>query len=201
MDAPHALVLHLHLPVQRPRHHPDHLHAGDGPDGDPDVPRPRRVGDVQRRRVQAPEARLPHPHVVAARCADGDEAARGAHRVRVEHPAAAFRPDDPTFRQHARRSHAARHVRHPHRGVGAERHGRLEAVGGPPVLHARVRHRVRGAGPVPAGIHLHDPRLRVHRPLDGGPRRARRAFRCRRPAHRLRRTARRDRRDAAEAVA
>ena len=35
----------------------------------------------------------------------------------------------------------------------------LKPVGDPAVLHAGVPHRVRGAGAVPAGVHLHDPRL------------------------------------------
>ena len=40
--------------VQRAGHHADHLHAGDGPHRDPAVPVAARLGDLHRRRLQAP---------------------------------------------------------------------------------------------------------------------------------------------------
>ena len=44
------------------------------------------------------------------------------------------------------------------------RHVGAQAGGGAAVLHAAVPDRVRGAGRLPAGLHLHDPHRGVHRP-------------------------------------
>ena len=67
LDAVPAQPVHLHLPLQRPGHHPDHPDAGDGPHRHPAVPRAARVGDLHRRRLQAPGPRLLRPPAVAAR--------------------------------------------------------------------------------------------------------------------------------------
>ena len=44
-----------------------------------------------------------------------------------------------------------------------------------PFFMLHVHHRLRDPRRLPAGVHLHDPRLRVHRLVDGQPRRARRS--------------------------
>ena len=60
-------AVHLHLPVQPARHHPDPPDAGHGPHGDPDGARDHRVVHLQRRRLQAPGHGVPHQHDLAPR--------------------------------------------------------------------------------------------------------------------------------------
>ena len=55
--------------------------------------------------------KLPHRHALAAQRAGRDAPARRPHRVPLEHHPAPVQPGGPTLRQHARRAHAARHVR------------------------------------------------------------------------------------------
>ena len=49
-----------------PGRHPDPAVAGHGAHGDPAVPRPHRVGHLQRRRLQAQRPQVPHRHALAA---------------------------------------------------------------------------------------------------------------------------------------
>ena len=90
LDAVPAVAVHLHLPVQRARHHPDHLDAGDRPHGDPAVPRPDRVGRSTTPSGSSTTASVPHRHAVAAAaCRSALRPLVGAHRVPLEHPPAA----------------------------------------------------------------------------------------------------------------
>ena len=89
LDAVPAQPVRLHLPVQPAGHHPDPADAGDGTHRHPAVPEPAGVGDLHRRRRQAPGPRLLRAHDLAARRADGAEAARRRHRghLHAVHPA------------------------------------------------------------------------------------------------------------------
>ena len=111
VDAVPAVAVHLRLPVQPARHHPAVPDAGDGPHGDPAVPRPDRVGHLQRRRLQAQRHQVHHLDGMAEGCAGGDATVGRRHRTALQHRASALLPGRPTFRQHARRSHVVDHVR------------------------------------------------------------------------------------------
>jgi F-type H+-transporting ATPase subunit a len=82
-------------------------------------------------------------------------------------------------------AHPARDVRPPDRGArpGRDEPLLLHPAGRPALRHAPVPDPLRGVGRVPAGLHLHDPRRRVHRLLDGGPRRRPRHRRTGRARH------------------
>ena len=64
LDAVPAVAVHLHLPLQHARDHPDLPDAGHRPHGHPAVPRADRVGHLQRRRLQAQGPRLHRARMV-----------------------------------------------------------------------------------------------------------------------------------------
>ena len=125
-----------------------------------------RVADVQHRRLQAQRDSATSPGCCGrANVPVAHAAARRPHRVPLEHPPAPVQPGRPTLRQHARRAHAAGHVRPADERPVLRRDEAVapQADVRPAVLHAAVPHRLRGPRRLPAGVHLHDPHRRLHR--------------------------------------
>ena len=105
-------------------------------------------------------------HGVAARaCRSLMRPLVGVIELLVQHRPATLLPGRPTLRQHARRSHAADHVRVPDQRVVLRRDE--AALPDPmailPFFMLLFLTGVRGAGRPAAGLHLHDPHRRLHR--------------------------------------
>ena len=118
---PFLLPLHLHLPLQHPRHHPDHPDAGDRPHRDPAVLALLvwviYIGVGFKHQGLGYFGHLLWPPGVPTALKPLVGVIEFISTIIVR----PFSPDRPTLRQHARRPHPARDVRPAHRGAAVRR--------------------------------------------------------------------------------